>query len=98
MSNEEINHQSINNNQAGTSSASSPLMHQQHLVADIAVGGGMAAGLKRAISQVSMLVFKATTSGEVAWREECQKYIKQKKNFFSCCFCSIYCILSVCGL
>ncbi|XP_058796528.1 inward rectifier potassium channel 2-like isoform X1 [Phymastichus coffea] len=41
---------------------------------DHGVGGGVAAGLKRAISQVSMLVVKATTSGEVAWREECQKY------------------------
>lgn len=32
------------------------------------------AGLRRAISQVSMLVVKATTSGEAAWREECLKY------------------------
>ncbi|XP_011503132.1 PREDICTED: ATP-sensitive inward rectifier potassium channel 12-like isoform X2 [Ceratosolen solmsi marchali] len=31
-------------------------------------------GLRRAISQVSMLVGKATSSGEVAWHEECQKY------------------------
>jgi hypothetical protein len=31
-------------------------------------------GLRRAISQMSMLVGKATSSGEVAWREECQKY------------------------
>ncbi|XP_008203021.1 G protein-activated inward rectifier potassium channel 4 [Nasonia vitripennis] len=45
---------------------------QQHLGDG---GAGMAlAGLRRAISQVSMLVVKATTSGEVAWREECQKY------------------------
>ncbi|XP_044016938.1 inward rectifier potassium channel 2-like isoform X2 [Aphidius gifuensis] len=31
-------------------------------------------GLRRAISQVSMLVVKATNSGEAAWREECLKY------------------------
>lgn len=31
-------------------------------------------GLRRAISQVSMLVVKATSSGEAAWREECIKY------------------------
>lgn len=44
-------------------------VHQHHL------GDGMAlSGLRRAISQVSMLVMKATTSGEVAWREECLKY------------------------
>lgn len=33
------------------------------------------AGLRRAISQVSMLVVKATNSSEAAWREECQKYV-----------------------
>ncbi|XP_015590645.1 inward rectifier potassium channel 2 isoform X2 [Cephus cinctus] len=39
------------------------------------LGDGMAlSGLRRAISQVSMLVYKATTSGEAAWREECLKY------------------------
>ncbi|KZC05712.1 ATP-sensitive inward rectifier potassium channel 12 [Dufourea novaeangliae] len=38
------------------------------------LGDGMAlSGLKRALSQVSMLVMKATTSGETAWREELQK-------------------------
>ncbi|EZA52802.1 ATP-sensitive inward rectifier potassium channel [Ooceraea biroi] len=31
-------------------------------------------GLRRAISQVSMIVVKATTSGEAAWREELLKY------------------------
>ncbi|CAK9802228.1 ATP-sensitive inward rectifier potassium channel 12 [Anthophora plagiata] len=39
------------------------------------LGEGMAlSGLRRALSQVSMLVVKATTSGEAAWREELQKY------------------------
>ncbi|CAL7934930.1 unnamed protein product [Xylocopa violacea] len=39
------------------------------------LGDGMAfSGLRRALSQVSMLVVKATTSGEAAWREELQKY------------------------
>lgn len=39
------------------------------------LGEGMAlSGLRRALSQVSMLVVKATTSGETAWREELQKY------------------------
>ena len=39
------------------------------------LGDGMTlSGLRRAISQVSMLVMKATTSGEAAWREECLKY------------------------
>lgn len=39
------------------------------------LGDGMTlSGLRRAISQVSMLVVKATTSGESAWREECLKY------------------------
>lgn len=47
--------------------ASTP--HRIHL------GDGMTlSGLRRAISQVSMLVVKATTSGEAAWREECLKY------------------------
>ncbi|XP_066587883.1 inward rectifier potassium channel irk-1-like isoform X2 [Prorops nasuta] len=32
------------------------------------------AGLRRAISQVSMMVVKATTSGEAAWRDELHKY------------------------
>lgn len=36
---------------------------------------GLGAGLRRAISQVSMIVAKATSSGEVAWREEAQKYV-----------------------
>ncbi|XP_031364165.1 uncharacterized protein LOC102680039 isoform X2 [Apis dorsata] len=41
----------------------------------IHLGEGMAlSGLRRALSQVSMLVVKATTSGETAWREELQKY------------------------
>lgn len=31
-------------------------------------------GIRRAISQVSMFVVKATNSGEAAWREECLKY------------------------
>ncbi|OAD53390.1 ATP-sensitive inward rectifier potassium channel 12 [Eufriesea mexicana] len=40
----------------------------------IHLGEGMAlSGLRRALSQVSMLVVKATTSGETAWREELQK-------------------------
>ncbi|XP_017888097.1 inward rectifier potassium channel 2-like isoform X2 [Ceratina calcarata] len=39
------------------------------------LGDGMAfSGLRRALSQVSMLVVKATTSGETAWREELHKY------------------------
>ncbi|XP_076235323.1 uncharacterized protein LOC143179825 isoform X2 [Calliopsis andreniformis] len=39
------------------------------------LGEGMAlSGLRRALSQVSMLVVKATTSGETAWREELHKY------------------------
>ncbi|XP_011298552.1 G protein-activated inward rectifier potassium channel 3 isoform X2 [Fopius arisanus] len=43
--------------------------HRLHL------GDGITlSGLRRAISQVSMLVVKATTSGETAWREECLKY------------------------
>ncbi|KAK0085386.1 hypothetical protein PV325_005296 [Microctonus aethiopoides] len=43
--------------------------HRGHL------GDGMTlAGFRRAISQVSMLVVKATTSGEASWREECLKY------------------------
>ncbi|XP_076655978.1 uncharacterized protein LOC143360731 isoform X2 [Halictus rubicundus] len=38
------------------------------------LGDGMAfSGLRRALSQVSMLVVKATNSGETAWREELQK-------------------------
>lgn len=42
----------------------------------IHLGEGMAlSGLRRALSQVSMLVVKATTSGETAWREELQKYV-----------------------
>ena len=42
----------------------------------IHLGDGMAlSGLRRALSQVSMLVVKATTSGEAAWREELQKYV-----------------------
>ena len=42
----------------------------------IHLGDGMAlSGLRRALSQVSMLVVKATTSGETAWREELQKYV-----------------------
>ncbi|XP_012224310.1 ATP-sensitive inward rectifier potassium channel 12 isoform X2 [Linepithema humile] len=35
---------------------------------------GRLSGLRRAISQVSMMVVKATTSGEAAWREELLKY------------------------
>ncbi|XP_076624178.1 G protein-activated inward rectifier potassium channel 2 isoform X3 [Colletes latitarsis] len=39
------------------------------------LGEGMAfSGLRRALSQVSMLVVKATNSGETAWREELHKY------------------------
>ncbi|XP_033215316.1 inward rectifier potassium channel 2-like isoform X2 [Belonocnema kinseyi] len=39
------------------------------------LGDGLGlSGLRRAISQVSMLVVKATSSGETAWREECIKY------------------------
>ncbi|KAJ8664348.1 hypothetical protein QAD02_006010, partial [Eretmocerus hayati] len=38
------------------------------------LGDGLATGLRRAISQVSMLVVKATNSSEAAWRDECQKY------------------------
>ncbi|KAK2576338.1 hypothetical protein KPH14_005697 [Odynerus spinipes] len=37
-------------------------------------GGTAFSGLRRALSQVSMLVVKATTSGEAAWREELLKY------------------------
>ncbi|XP_078035972.1 uncharacterized protein LOC144469487 isoform X2 [Augochlora pura] len=38
------------------------------------LGDGMAlSGLRRALSQVSMLVVKATNSGETAWREELHK-------------------------
>ncbi|KAK1124301.1 hypothetical protein K0M31_006673 [Melipona bicolor] len=41
----------------------------------IHLGDGMTlSGLRRALSQVSMLVVKATTSGEAAWREELQKW------------------------
>lgn len=44
----------------------------------IHLGEGMAfSGLRRALSQMSMLVVKATTSGETAWREELQKYVSQ---------------------
>lgn len=40
------------------------------------LGEGMAlSGLRRALSQVSMLVVKATTSGEAAWRDELHKYV-----------------------
>ncbi|XP_048507494.1 inward rectifier potassium channel 2-like isoform X2 [Athalia rosae] len=42
---------------------------RSHLGDNIALSG-----LRRAISQVSMLVFKATSSGEAAWREEFHKY------------------------
>lgn len=42
---------------------------QQHHLTD----GVALTGLRRAISQVSMLVVKATNSGEAAWREECLK-------------------------
>lgn len=38
------------------------------------VGTGGLSGLRRAISQVSTMVVKATTSGEAAWREESLKY------------------------
>lgn len=41
------------------------------------LGDGLS-GLRRAISQVSMLVVKATTSGESAWREECIKYASSR--------------------
>ncbi|KAF7392491.1 hypothetical protein HZH66_008324 [Vespula vulgaris] len=40
-------------------------------------GGTAFSGLRRALSQVSMLVLKATTSGEAAWREELLKYASQ---------------------
>lgn len=40
-------------------------------------------GLRRAISQVSMLVVKATNSGEAAWREECLKYALVLLELFS---------------
>ncbi|XP_024886183.1 G protein-activated inward rectifier potassium channel 3-like isoform X2 [Temnothorax curvispinosus] len=39
---------------------------------------GRLSGLRRAISQVSMMVVKATTSGEAAWREELLKYRQTK--------------------
>lgn len=49
----------------------------------IHLGEGMAlSGLRRALSQVSMLVVKATTSGETAWREELQKYVPFHPQFF----------------
>ncbi|XP_077266724.1 ATP-sensitive inward rectifier potassium channel 12-like isoform X2 [Temnothorax americanus] len=39
---------------------------------------GRLSGLRRAISQVSMMVVKATTSGEAAWRDELLKYRQTK--------------------
>lgn len=50
----------------------------------IHLGEGMAlSGLRRALSQMSMLVVKATTSGETAWREELQKYVHfHSRSFF----------------
>ncbi|XP_014205713.1 G protein-activated inward rectifier potassium channel 3-like isoform X2 [Copidosoma floridanum] len=48
-----------------------PTPSQHHYLGD---PGMTLAGLRRAISQVSMLVVKATSSSEAAWREECQKY------------------------
>lgn len=50
----------------------------------IHLGEGMAlSGLRRALSQVSMLVVKATTSGEAAWREELQKYVASTAHFIT---------------
>lgn len=46
-----------------------PKQHMMHLTEGMAFSG-----LRRAISQVSMMVAKATTSGEAAWREEIIKY------------------------
>lgn len=37
------------------------------------IGTGGLSRLRRAISQVSMMVVKTTTSGEAAWREELLK-------------------------
>lgn len=49
------------------------------------LGDGLGlSGLRRAISQVSMLVVKATSSGETAWREECIKYASFHLAFENC--------------
>ncbi|XP_034933941.1 G protein-activated inward rectifier potassium channel 3 isoform X2 [Chelonus insularis] len=48
---------------------SAPCLERLHVSDGIALSG-----LRRAISQVSMLVGKATNSGESSWREECLKY------------------------
>ena len=49
------------------------------------LGDGLGlSGLRRAISQVSMLVVKATSSGEAAWREECIKYAGFHLAFENC--------------
>ena len=46
------------------------------------LGDGLAlSGLKRAFSQVSMMVAKATTSSEAAWREELLKYANVNNSF-----------------
>ncbi|XP_014233971.1 inward rectifier potassium channel 4-like isoform X1 [Trichogramma pretiosum] len=47
---------------------------QQHHQALTFSAGGLAGGLRRAISQVSLLVAKTTTSSEAAWRDEFQRY------------------------
>lgn len=66
MLGDDMKQSSIHADGEGTS-ATCP--HRGHL------GDGMTlAGFRRAISQVSMLVVKATTSGEASWREECLKY------------------------
>ncbi|CAB0032254.1 unnamed protein product [Trichogramma brassicae] len=48
--------------------------HHHHHQALTFSAGGLAGGLRRAISQVSVLVAKTTTSSEAAWREEFQRY------------------------
>ncbi|KAH0546620.1 hypothetical protein KQX54_012356 [Cotesia glomerata] len=50
---------------------------QHHLTDGVAL-----MGLRRAISQVSMLVVKATNSGEAAWREECLKHYEMHISAF----------------